>query len=140
MKWKRVTSVIVMLVPLNSLSAKAIAADIIVSITNENSSGLVVFVYDLFGGAVRAVDGSPFSLAAGEMSPRFTVQSGGNGEGQIAYDVLKGPVLSAAPPSDPPLSDPPLSGQAPLSGQVPLSGQSLLSGIVVRDGDTVEVR
>jgi hypothetical protein len=136
MKWKRVisTSVIVVLVALNSLSAKAIAADIIVSITNENSSGLVVFVYDLFGGAVRAVDGSPFSLAAGEMSLRFTVQSGGNGEGQIAYDVLKGPVLSAAPPSDPPLSDPPLSGQAPLSGQ------SLLSGIVVRDGDTVEVR
>jgi hypothetical protein len=86
MKWKCVisTTAIVMLVALNSLSAKAVAADIIVSITNENSSDLVVFAYDLFGGAVRAVGGSPFSLAAGETSSRFTVQSSGNGKSQIA--------------------------------------------------------
>jgi hypothetical protein len=68
MKWKRVisTTAVVMLVVLRSLSVKAVAADISVSITNENNSDLVVFVYDLYGGGARAVDGSPFSLAAGQ--------------------------------------------------------------------------
>jgi hypothetical protein len=71
MKWKSIilTTVIVMLVVLKSLSVKAVASDINISVTNKNSDDLLVFVYDLFGGAVRAVDGSPFSLRQGETSP-----------------------------------------------------------------------
>lgn len=67
---------------------------IAVKVSNATSNNMVVHVYDRFGGGRREVDGSPFSLAKDEMSPPFSVNADGAGNGVVDYAWEGGPSIS----------------------------------------------